>query len=296
MADPLFPSALVMLALDERDATVLAAIETIAERAGVRRVLVAHVYKREAFPAWMDAGTEAAAAPARPAGLDDALDRLKRALPGIDVVGVHAVGEPAEEVGRIIGQEDVDLLVIGRNVVGPGGDGWGPSGRKLLHSVACSALVVPVGSSVDLGHAVVGLDFSHNSADALCVAARLCDHTEALTQYDVDTFRAGVATSEAFQAEVRKNALDHFERSVLPRLGDVPRPALSVVPGGKASQIIVDHAGHRLVVVGSRGLTRLATLLLGSTAENIAGRSTGPALIVRRKGERLGLLDGLIHR
>ena len=48
--------------------------------------------------------------------------------------------------------------------------------------------------------------------------------------------------------------------------------------------------------LSSRGLSRIATVLLGSTAERVAGLCDGPLLVVRRKGEVIGLLEGLFHR
>jgi nucleotide-binding universal stress UspA family protein len=48
--------------------------------------------------------------------------------------------------------------------------------------------------------------------------------------------------------------------------------------------------------MGSRGLTPLAAMLLGSSADRVAGRSPGPVLIVRKKGNHMGLLAGLFHR
>ena len=43
-------------------------------------------------------------------------------------------------------------------------------------------------------------------------------------------------------------------------------------------------------------MTPLAALLLGSSADRVAGRALGPVLIVRRKGSVLGLLERLVHK
>lgn len=290
----MFPTILVMLAFDDRDQDVLDAAANIAARVGLARLLLAHVYKQDPFPAWME--SEEVRTPDRPAALDAATQAMKARLPGVDVIGIHAVGSPPEELQQIVATEDVDLLIIGRAVpLGPD-SGWGPSGRELLRSVTCSALVVPRNSVVHLRHAVVGLDFSHNSTEALKIAARIADHAEAVYQYADDAAATGARTSEEFGQNLRSNATIHFEEDVLPTLGDVPRPTFRVVEGDKASNLLIDHAADKLLVVGSRGMTRLATLLLGSTAERVAGRAKGPVLIVRDKGEQLGLLEGLFHR
>jgi nucleotide-binding universal stress UspA family protein len=83
---------------------------------------------------------------------------------------------------------------------------------------------------------------------------------------------------------------------VLPEVGAARAPTLTIVAGTEPSRTLAAHAAGRLLVVGSRGLSRLAALLLGSTAEGLAGRSEGPVLIIRAKGEALGVLEGLFHR
>jgi nucleotide-binding universal stress UspA family protein len=49
-----------------------------------------------------------------------------------------------------------------------------------------------------------------------------------------------------------------------------------------------------IVVVGSRGLTPTAAVILGGTAERILLRAPQPVLIVKRKGETVGLLNALL--
>ena len=289
----MFPTLLVMLALDDRDATVLDAVVAGAGPLGARRVIVAHVFARDTAPAFLGG---AGADPARPAALDAALESLRARLPSLEVTGLHAAGNPAEELGRIATAEDVDLLILGRQPAEDGETAWGPHGRSLLRSIACSALIVPRGAALLFDEAVVGLDFSHNSTAALRAAAALCGAVNALYQYDPRVVDASRQTTTEFEAELATNARRHFEEDVLPAVGAARPPSLTIVPGTEPSRTLAAHAGGRLLVVGSRGLSRLAALLLGSTAEGLAGRSEGPVLIVRAKGEALGVLEGLFHR
>ena len=62
-------------------------------------------------------------------------------------------------------------------------------------------------------------------------------------------------------------------------------------PFGRA--VLLSRAGDYLLVVGSRGLSRIATVLLGSTAVQPAGLADGPVLVIRRKGEVPGLAEGI---
>ena len=51
-----------------------------------------------------------------------------------------------------------------------------------------------------------------------------------------------------------------------------------------------------LVVMGSRGQSRSASILLGSESEDMLMESTIPVLIAKRRGERIGLLQALLDR
>ena len=295
-----FPTALVMLAMDERDPALLDALARVADRLGVTRVLVAHVYRRDPFPSFLrdafeadddDDGQEIEA----PEQLNRALDQLRTVLPDRELVGLHAVGDPAEELTRIIQQEDADLVIIGRNATRGDGPGWGPSGLKLLRTAGVSALVIPLGSHIDFDRVICGLDFSHTSTDALRVAASIATELEVVSQFaDVPTGRAH--TTQTFAERFEQNARKHFEDDVLPMLPDGATASLQVIEGEKASQVLIDAAGNGTIVVGSRGLSKFAARLLGSTAERLAGHAHGPVLIVRKKGESLGLLEGMFHR
>jgi nucleotide-binding universal stress UspA family protein len=48
-------------------------------------------------------------------------------------------------------------------------------------------------------------------------------------------------------------------------------------------------------VVGSRGLTPLAAVLLGSTAERLGGRCRQPLLVDRPKGAHHGLFTAILR-
>ena len=66
--------------------------------------------------------------------------------------------------------------------------------------------------------------------------------------------------------------------------------------GGKTAEVLIKKAGGDTIVLGSRGLSPLARLLIGSSADRVAGRAEGPVLVVRRKGSTLSIFERLFHK
>lgn len=291
----MFPTALVMLGLNGKDDSILDALAAGAGKLGVRRVIVAHIHNRDPLPAPL-VGLVAAPDPVSPAGLGAAVARLRGALPGVEVDGLNRSGPPEYVLSRLTEEFDVDLFVMGRAQARGGEAGWGSASRKILRQTTCSALVVPVTSQLDLSHMVVGFDFSQYSKMALAVACQIAESATALYQFDTNVPVASGLKMEAFKSQVAARAQAHLDTEILPWLTEGCTPELRVRSGGRVADALIEEAGEAPIVMGSRGLTPLAALLLGSSADRVAGRARGPVLIVRRKGSVLGLAERLFHK
>lgn len=294
---PKFNVVVAMLALDARDASVLDAVVECADHLHVHRAILVHVTPVEAATNFLGFGETVQHSDAPPPELAALAGNLRARRPDLEVDIRHGFGSPDEVLEMVIQKNDVDLLILGRNSAEGRPDGWGPNGQRLLRAVSCSALVVPQGQKVRFDIAFAGVDFSTHASFALQVAAQVAKRTVAVCQYDLRTAGHGSLTGAEFTARLTENARAHFSDVIVPSLPDGANvPALELIPGDRASDVLVERAGENLVVVGSRGLSRLASMFLGSTAERVAGHSVGPVLIVREKGRLRGLLDGLIHR
>ena len=67
-------------------------------------------------------------------------------------------------------------------------------------------------------------------------------------------------------------------------IGDVPAEIHTELIEGNAAESIIEVAKTRersVIVMGSRGLSRLAGLVLGSTSQKVVGHAPCPVLIVR---------------
>ncbi|HCH62341.1 MAG TPA: hypothetical protein DFR83_06020 [Deltaproteobacteria bacterium] len=299
MSFSVFPNVLVMLGLDHRDDAVLQAVLDSAVRLGIRSVRVCHIENRDIVAGPLVGLTKQTFRPDQaPPGLAAASRRLRDELPeGVKVDSSLLTGPTEAVLVDAVDKNDIDLVVMGRNPAIDGQPGWGSSRRKLLRLTTCSVLVVPHGTELDWSRVVCGMDFSQCARAALSVACGASDSVDAIYQYDPQTVVEAGRKQEEFRQQVANNARKLLERDMLMEVsGAVVRPNLVVHPGGKVADVLIRYAQVSPIVMGSRGMTPLAALLLGSSADRVAGRALGPVLIVRRKGSVLGLLERLVHK
>src|SRR5690606_914243 len=97
----------------------------------------------------------------------------------------------------------------------------------------------------------------------------------------------------------RMNLMRSLERFVSP----IDLHNVSVVPvieeSGSVAGVVnalATGGGHDLVVVGTRGRSPSAAVLLGSESEHVLVTSKVPVLITKETGERIGLLQALLDR
>lgn len=261
-----FPRVLVPLRLDAGDRRKLDAVRTLADQGGVERVVLLHVAERER--SWFGLGEAPTAE--RPPALDEAVLGLDAALSHVDVSGMSRAGRGVDEVVRVAQDEAVSLVVVDRSE----DHDWGGYGQRILRLAGTPVLVLPEGAGLRLGSAVVGLDFSESAVRALRVATTLCAHVRAIAVTDV--------VSEGLSPEAREQLHEETYRHYRNELGGrVERlPPLELVEARSPADALLEAVAD-LTVVGSRGLTPLAAVLLGSTAERLGARCTRPLLVIR---------------
>lgn len=208
--------------------------------------------------------------------------RAGDASPTFDVAGVRVrseEGDAAEIAVRVLEEEGADLLVLGRSVDGT--PGRGEHGRSLLRVSGCPVLVVPEKGPLTFRSAVVGMDLSPSAMEALTWA-------HAIAPAGAVTCVAIISPEGAEQEALRRT----FRAAVAER--GMAEPELELVPGASPADALVERSARfDLVCVGSRGLSPLATVILGSTAERVATRAACPVLVVRHRGEARGVFGAL---
>ena len=139
---------------------------------------------------------------------------------------------------------------------------------------------------------LVATDFSHTADSALQWAAAIAEeHGGSLTLLHALPLHGPPADFLPSPPEVE----EHLRGAAVERLGALAGEITPDLPVetrleiGLPSQTIVDVAASieaDLVVVGSRGLSDLAHVLLGSTAERVVQRSASPVLVVHPEDGR----------
>ena len=205
-------------------------------------------------------------------------------------------GAPLAELLRIAKDDDIDLVIVGADTAG------GTLAEKLARKAPCSVLLVPPGARAVIDRILVPVDFSDHAADAVDVAlafaeASALEEVHLLHVYDVPTtcLKLGL-TYEQFRTNIRQHAEERF-RTFAERL---PTRGLRLVPhlvrGEDVTRTVHEQAealGANLVVIGTRGRSASAAILLGSTAERVVRTARVPVVAVKRKGATIGLLEAL---
>ena len=207
-------------------------------------------------------------------------------------------GSPLAEMLRAAKDGDTDLVVVGKDERG------GTLAEKLARKAPCSVLVVPPEARPDIRRVLVPVDFSRHAADAVDVAVAFAeaaglDELHLLHVYAVPTgyYKLGKTYDEA-RASMRRFAEERYAAFVetLDLRGLKPIPHL--VEGENAPQTVCEEAEKLeadLLMVGTRGRTASAAVLLGSVAEKMVRQANLPVVVVKRKGATLTLLDALFE-
>ncbi|MGI5202448.1 universal stress protein [Spirillospora sp. CA-108201] len=219
--------------------------------------------------------------------LDNGVEHVRKAAPGLSVRGVLARGQAAArliEAGR-----GADMIVLGpRGLGGFVGLVLGSVGAQVAAHAPCPVVIVR-GEQVPPpeqahGHVVVGVDGSPASREALALAfAEAGAHG-----WDVHAVVAWEAVPEkdvpplVDEAGMRDAAAARLARLMIParELHPDVKVEFDVVTGPPREVLMSAAQEARLLVVGSRGLGGFRGLLLGSVSHALVHHAPCPVAVV----------------
>jgi nucleotide-binding universal stress UspA family protein len=169
--------------------------------------------------------------------------------------------------------------------------------RRLASAAPCSVWMAPAGSPPEIRRILIPIDFSPRSADTLaaaCVLAEAAGLDEALALHV--HFNDAAATFDEFDEILAEDQDRAFALFVAPiDLRGVWVKPLFVDAARVGDAIIRAAAEHEcdLIVMGTRGRSPSAAVLLGSETEQCIMTTNVPLLAVKHYGARLSLLGAL---
>lgn len=133
--------------------------------------------------------------------------------------------------------------------------------------------------------AVDGSDHALHAARKAAELARTMNSRElrVIVAYDTIPIYLGEPNMQIAYVN-RKDEAEEILGSAVKEIGSVPCSVITDVMEGDAAEAIIETARQNtsdLIVMGSRGLGRLAGLLVGSTSQKVVAHAPCPVLIVR---------------
>lgn len=205
-------------------------------------------------------------------------------------------GDVIDRLLETIAENAADVVLLGHAA----GHGARRSlARRLAMKAPCSVWMHPEGTSNEIRRVVAGVDYSETSAYALSLGARIAASVKAECVGLHVYFDEAIAVSAEYETSRRADEQEAFERFVAPldTSGIAVRPVFVEGPDVvHAVERMAEDSMADLVVMGSRGKSRSASILLGSESDHMLMHAKMPVLIAKRRGERIGLLRALLDR
>lgn len=211
-------------------------------------------------------------------------------------------GNQIDEILKCSRDEDLDLAILGRKL--PSSQiGLGAKIARIVRKSPCSVMIVPELCQPHFNRLMVAIDSSDHSKMAMETAFEIATSSPSKPQIVAVMVRsvasghdvAGHTFQEAAnrQQKLGKQELTEF-LSKIPSDGfDVEQMVLI----SESPALAITHAAMArkmdIVIAGSRGSTSTAAALLGSNSEKLLATCALPTLIVKVKGETLGLLEAI---
>ena len=212
-------------------------------------------------------------------------------------------GNPTQKIAEYVKKNDIDLVIVGRKLELKG---TGILPQKLVRFVPCNVLFVPEKNPLKITKIMVPVDFSEPSGKALDRALDIAKSSdiEVVFQnvYTVPTGYSHIGkTYEEFAEIMKHHAINDFAKFIkkfdlggirnqnIYTLDNNARPADKIYATALKEDI-------SMIVVGAKGKTSAATILLGSVTEQLANyNSQIPLFIVKDKTETLNFFKALLQ-
>jgi len=208
------------------------------------------------------------------------------------------LGDPAAVIVRTAEEEEVDEIVMGSRSKDHVGDIMGSVAYKVIHRTHTPVTIVPTPRSdtqraapADGVHRILlAVDGSEHAARAVRFVCRLQSASRAIEVQLLNVMPSipqgyvrGLLSEEMldnFRSEARQQALDAASTALQ---GAGLKFTVHVIPGDAAEKIVETASGLQCVrvVMGTRGLSSVGGLVLGSVAYKVIHLASIPVTLVK---------------
>lgn len=297
-----FEKVMIGLDLSQMDVILVQKLLLIKDLIGLKKLYVIHISKDLALPEEIRTKFPDLVAP-----VDETIkSEIKHLMQELDPQGlldyevIVEEGNPLPTFLRWAKIKDVDLIVAGRK---SNLRGSGSLSKSLAQKAPCSVLFLTERHALShIKRVLVPLDFSEHSKLIFDFAERICKDLDSeivgLHIYEVPHgyYKTG-KTYEEFAEIMLGHAENDFKKFVKKFLGKSFECHFVLDDERHAGELIVDSAkehGTDLIIMGSKGRTASASILLGSVAEKLVQANNEiPMLILKKKGENMGFFEAL---
>lgn len=295
--------ALVALDLTAIDDRLIAYAAKMAKILPLERFFFVHVAKDLALPADLLKEYPDLVGPLDESIETDIKEKVARyfADTGVETKCIVKEGNPIDKILKLCKIKDVDLIFMGRkrNLVGSGIVSSG-----IARKCPCSLLLVTEESEAKLKKVLVPVDFSSHS----CLAMKQAVEAQSNNGFMITTMhvysvpsgyhKTGKSLNE-FAEIMKSHAQKDFKKFMKTNKFSKDTPCEYVLTkDGKYADLVyrfAEKCGADLIIIGSKGRTPVSSILIGSVAEKLVYIDSHiPVLIVKSKGENMGILDALL--
>ncbi|MDN3203828.1 universal stress protein [Algoriphagus sediminis] len=298
-----FSKALVGLDLTEMDDVLIKKTILFLEFLGIEKCYFIHVSKNLAIPQEIIDNYPDLVAPGDESVEAIMKDKLHQFnFPSSVEVEVFAEegDHPLDTFLRWARIKDVDLIVMGRKETL---EGSGSLAKGVAKKAPCSILMLQEKRPPGLPEKImVPTDFSSHNHMIFEFGERIASEMNAemvpVNIYEVPHGYSKTGKSfEEFSAIMKKNAQTDYKNFLKEHQNKKVKCQFILRKKNHDGEILLAHAEEieaDMILIGSRGKSKSAALMLGSTAEElIEVNNKIPMLIFKKKGENIGFFEAL---
>lgn len=297
---------LVAVDLTEMDETLVQYITLLSNNISLDKIYFLNVIKSFALPKEIASKYPDVVAPQDEAirkEIQFTIDQEASNLLKADYEIKAVEGNRAEQLLKWAKIKEVDLIVLGRKSEL---EGEGIISKKVVRLAPCSVILVPEVLPQHLQKIVVPIHFSEASNLAFEFSLNLASHHQGLKIECLNIFSVPTgyhATGKSFEkfAEIMKN---NSQKSFEDLLENYDTKGLKIEAkfeldekdsiSKKIYQFAVKEQATA-IVIGSKGRTQAAAILLGSVAEKLIHLNAQlPLFVVKQRGHNMDFLEALL--